>query len=72
MEITAADRPGFLARIGTALTFCGVRLQGAKIATYGARIEDIFYITDRHDQMLSDPIKFECLTHSITSSLEAN
>jgi [protein-PII] uridylyltransferase len=54
-----------------ALTFCGVRLQGARIATYGARIEDIFFITDRSDRMISDPIKFECLTHSIIRSLDA-
>ena len=72
MEVTAADRPGFLAKVGMALTFCGVRLQGAKIATYGARIEDIFFITDRNDQMISDPIKFECLTHSISISLDVN
>jgi [protein-PII] uridylyltransferase len=71
MEVTAADRPGFLARVGMALTFCGVRLQGAKIATYGARIEDIFLITDKDDRMITDPIKFECLSHSITRSLDA-
>ena len=72
MEVTAVDRPGFLAKVGMALTFCGVRLQGARIATYGARIEDIFFITDRSDQIISDPIKFECLTHSIIRSLDAN
>ena len=71
MEVSAADRPGFLARIGMALTFCGVRLKGAKIATYGARIEDIFFITDQHDQQVSDLITCECLQHTIMTSLDA-
>lgn len=69
MEVITADRPGILACIGMALDFCGARLQGAKIATYGARVEDIFFITDRHNRIIKDPIKFECLTDSIISSL---
>lgn len=72
MEVSAADRPGFLARIGMALTFCGVRLKGAKIATYGARIEDIFFITDKNDNQVLDPITRECLQHTIMTSLDAH
>ncbi|MGH8119087.1 MAG: [protein-PII] uridylyltransferase [Gammaproteobacteria bacterium] len=71
MEVSGADRPGFLAKVGMALTFCGVRVQGAKIATYGARIEDIFFITDKNDRMVTDPITCECLTHTISTTLDA-
>ena len=71
MEVSGVDRPGFLAKVGMALTFCGVRVQGAKITTYGARIEDIFFITDKHDRMVTDPITCECLTHTIITSLDA-
>ncbi len=71
MEVTTTDRPGILSRIGMAMDFCGARLQGAKVATYGARVEDIFFITDRNNQMIKDPIKFECLRNSIISSLES-
>ncbi|MDZ7736444.1 MAG: hypothetical protein U5P41_10335 [Gammaproteobacteria bacterium] len=46
LQVSAADRPGLLSRVGVALRFCGARLQGAKIATYGERAEDIFFITD--------------------------
>ena len=72
MEVITLDRTGILAKIGMALNFCGARLQGAKIATYGARVEDIFFITDKNNEMIRDQIKFECLTKSITSSLENN
>ena len=70
MEVSTADRPGILSRIGMALDFCGVSLQSAKIATYGARVEDVFFITDRNNRLIRDPIKFECLENSIKSSLE--
>jgi [protein-PII] uridylyltransferase len=69
MEVTAADRPGLLSCVGMALAFCGARLQGAKIATYGERAVDIFFITDRNNRMIDDPIKFECLRHTITDAL---
>lgn len=69
MEVTATDRPGFLSAIGTALEFCGARLHNAKIATLGERIEDIFFITDRNNQMITDEIKYECLRNSIKDAL---
>ena len=69
MEVVATDRPGFLSAIGTALEFCGARLHNAKIATLGERIEDIFFITDRNNQMITDEIKYECLRNSIKDAL---
>ena len=72
MEVITTDRPGLLSHVGMALEFCGARLQSAKIATYGARVEDIFFITDRQNQMITDPIKLECLSKSIIQSLAVN
>jgi len=46
LEISTSDRPGLLSRIGQAFIDCGIQLQNAKIATIGARAEDIFYITN--------------------------
>ncbi|MFT5426610.1 MAG: [protein-PII] uridylyltransferase, partial [Gammaproteobacteria bacterium] len=65
MEVIASDRPGFLSRVGIALAGCDVRLYGAKIATYGSRVEDIFFISDKKDQPITDPIKIESLTNFI-------
>ena len=69
MEVVASDRPGFLSSIGIALTGSGVRLHNAKIATYGSRVEDIFFITDKEDQPITDPIKIESLTNFIIDTL---
>ncbi len=72
MEVTATDRPGFLSMVGQGMEFCGARLQGAKIATYGERVEDIFFITDYENRMIEDEIKLECLRNSISDSLAVN
>ena len=72
MEVSATDRPGFLSSVGMALEFCGTRLQAAKIATYGERVEDIFFITDRNNRIITDRTKLECLTDTITKSLNLN
>lgn len=69
MEVIASDRPGFLSRIGIALARSDVRLYNAKIATYGSRVEDIFFITDKEDQPITDPIKIESLTNFIIDIL---
>jgi [protein-PII] uridylyltransferase len=69
MEVITSDRPGLLSIIGMALGFCGARLQNAKIATYGARVEDIFFITDKENKIIHDPIKQECLKNTIMDAL---
>ena len=69
MEVIASDRPGFLSAVGIALAGCDARLHGAKIATYGSRVEDIFFITDKNDQPITDQVKFESLTNFIIEML---
>lgn len=69
MEVVATDRPGFLSAVGIAMEHCGARLQGAKIATYGERVEDIFFITDRDNRPVTDASSLDCLRSSITDSL---
>ncbi len=71
MEVVTTDRPGVLARIGMALQACGVRLQNARIATFGERVEDIFYVTDLDHRPVSDPQKIECLRNTIVDALDA-
>ncbi|MBT6275072.1 MAG: HD domain-containing protein, partial [Chromatiales bacterium] len=54
MEVVTMDRPGLLARLGWAMAACGVSLQSAKIATFGARAEDLFFLCDRHNGPLDE------------------
>ena len=53
LELSAPDRPGLLARIGKIFLEFDLSLQNAKIATLGERVEDVFFITDAHNQPLS-------------------
>lgn len=53
LEVLTADRPGLLARIGWSLAERGVRLQTAKISTFGERAEDVFFVTDSANRPLS-------------------
>lgn len=61
VEVTTADRPGLLARVGVAFSRCGVRVKNAKIATMGERAEDIFFITDNNGEPLRHEEQFNCV-----------
>lgn len=69
MEVVGTDRPGFLSRVGMAMRFCGARLQNARVATFGERVEDIFFLTGPDDGPIDDPIRFECLRKTILEAL---
>ena len=68
-ELITTDRPGLLAQIGQAFVECGVRVQNAKIATFGERVEDVFFITDRHDKPLARAEQFDALRDAIVRRL---
>lgn len=69
MEVTATDQPGLLAVIGMGMAFCGIRLHNARVATFGERVEDIFYLTDLENKPVRDPVKIECLEHTILDAI---
>ena len=69
MEVSTIDRPGVLSRISAAMDMCGTNLLGAKIATYGERVEDIFYLRNDENEVITEPIKFECLKNTIIEAL---
>ncbi|MFK8016153.1 MAG: [protein-PII] uridylyltransferase [Gammaproteobacteria bacterium] len=54
MEMTAADRPGLLSKVGAALRDCHVALHNAKITTVGERAENVFFLTGERGTALSD------------------
>jgi len=70
MKVTAYDRPGLLSQIGSAMHTCKVTLHKAKIATYGEKAEDIFFITDNNGNTLTDDKQLKCLEQSITEGLD--
>jgi [protein-PII] uridylyltransferase len=69
VELTTADRPGLLSRVGRAFQACGVRVQNAKIATFGARAEDFFFVTDADNRQITDATQLEQLRAALLQHL---
>jgi [protein-PII] uridylyltransferase len=70
MTLVTADRPGLLSRVGRAFAECKVRLFNARIATLGARAEDVYYITDTSNRPLTDPAQLDCLKQALHRQLD--
>ena len=70
MKVVAYDRPGILSEIGSAMHACGVTLHKAKIATFGEKAEDIFFITNNEGNSISDEEQLDCLKQTIIEGLE--
>ncbi len=70
MHVTAFDRPGLLSRIALVLHNHRLRLTNARIATFGERAEDIFYITDQNDKPITDPELLKALADDVKAALE--
>ena len=71
MKVIAYDRPGLLSQIGAAMHACGVTLHKAKVATYGEKAEDIFFITDVQGNTVTDRDQLECLEQTIIEGLNS-
>lgn len=72
LRLVTMDRPGLLAEVGRVFSDYQIRLHNAKIATIGAEAEDIFFITDRNEQPISDPYTQECLCNTLVQRLNAD
>ena len=70
LEVIAPDRPGLLACMGRLFMEEGLNLQNAKILTEGERVDDIFYVTDKQGNPLSDPDYCHHLQQVIIEALE--
>ena len=55
LRIETGDRPGILSAIGRHLLREGVAVQGARIATLGERVEDVFFVTGADGAPWHDP-----------------
>ncbi|MFC3284346.1 [protein-PII] uridylyltransferase [Litchfieldella rifensis] len=69
LELVAPDRPGLLARVGRIFMEQDIALSAAKIATLGERVEDVFFITTKAGQPLTDPERQERLRARLTEVL---
>ncbi|OGI39210.1 MAG: hypothetical protein A2140_05000 [Candidatus Muproteobacteria bacterium RBG_16_62_13] len=72
VEVTTQDRPGLLYQIALALRACGLNLVNAKVATYGERVEDIFFVNTPDGRPVSAPEQRACLEREILSRLSTD
>ncbi|MCF1181897.1 [protein-PII] uridylyltransferase [Marichromatium gracile] len=70
MRLSTLDCPGLLAEVGAVFRDCGVRLQNAKIATVGAEVDDVFFITDTDDTPITCENALACLRREVCKRLE--
>jgi [protein-PII] uridylyltransferase len=72
MEVTAQDRPGLLLQVANALLAFKIRLVTAKVSTFGERAEDVFFITDRDGQPVTDAGQHLCISEMIRTAIPAS
>jgi [protein-PII] uridylyltransferase len=65
LELTASDQPGLLSKIGRVFDRFDIQVHQAKITTIGNRAEDVFYISDKNNQPISDEDLRENIRQSI-------
>lgn len=69
LTLVCNDRPGLLAQVAAVLRQHNVRVQDARIATFGERVEDFFQLTDAAGGPLSDS-QCEKLRRAILACVE--
>lgn len=71
IELITTDHAGLLSKIGRAFVQQNIDLHSAKISTIGSRAEDMFYITDKQSQPITDPVKQEQIREEILNRLDS-
>jgi [protein-PII] uridylyltransferase len=56
MELAAGDRPGLLSTVGQTFIEFKINIETAKILTIGERAEDVFYVVDENNELLTDEV----------------
>ena len=69
VEVNGRDRRGFLYTVTRALTDLGVSIASARIATYGERAVDVFYIRDLIGKKITSETRIEKLRAGLLAAL---
>lgn len=72
VEVTGKDRPGFLYDVTSALTDMGLQISAAKIATFGSRAMDVFYVKDSFGLKIIHREKLAVIERTLKNILDKN
>lgn len=70
VEVNGEDRPGFLYAVTAALNDQGLQISAAKIATFGSRAVDVFYVRDSFGLKILHPEKLKTIENGVKHALE--
>jgi [protein-PII] uridylyltransferase len=69
IEVNGRDRPGLLFEVTSALTALGLSIGTAKIATYGERVVDVFYVKDVFGHKIDQEPKLKRIRERLLTAL---
>lgn len=69
MELVTHDHPGLLAKVAKVFLERELVVHKARIATIGAQVEDLFYITDYQRQPITDPAAQDAIREALRRNL---
>lgn len=72
LRLRTTDRPGILSRVGQVFMEHDIRLHNARIATFGERAEDSFFISSPDKCLITDSDKLESLKKDIIDALSSD
>jgi len=70
VQVITSDRPGLISCIARAFLHCDILIHKAKIATYGTRAEDIFYISSQTGKALESKGQFDCINDALIKYID--
>ncbi len=69
IEVNGRDRPGLLFDVTSTLTALGLSITSAKIATYGERVVDVFYVKDVFGHKIDQEAKLKRIRERLLVAL---
>ncbi|GAB2492312.1 [protein-PII] uridylyltransferase [Arenimonas alkanexedens] len=70
MSLVCTDQPGLLAGVAQVLRQHRLRVHDARIATFGAKVEDFFLLTDERDRAVEDQALLDKLSQAIVACVD--
>jgi [protein-PII] uridylyltransferase len=70
IEVNGRDRPGFLHAVNATLTELGLQINSARIATYGERAVDVFYVKNVFGLKVDSPPRLETIRTRLLTAID--